>query len=258
MPSLSSLLASNPNSFTAFFKGITSREQPAKIADNIEQTPRFTPYGEICGNVLKENNAAADEGGYFMIGNPTLGTGLACGATNTAASDLTNLFILNNMDRACGKNVILDYLRMTCTGAGTAAAALHFQTAIDNTVGRYTSGDGLASAPKNVNMNSSKGSVVQAYAGPLVTAAATVQKRDLGRGNIRVVIPVVGDTYLWTFGRNNAGNGGLITSGTTQCSLNFPHVPVVIGPQQSFYFNIWGASMSAGPLFSFEFGWIER
>lgn len=258
MPSLSSLLASNPNSFTAFFKGITSRVQPTKIADNVEQTPRMTPYGELCQNVLTENNAAADEGQYFMIGNPTLGTGLACGATNTAASDLTNYIVLQNMAQAGGKCVILDFLRMVCTGAGTAAAALHYESSIDNTVARYTSGDGMAAAPKNVNMSSSIASVVKAYVGPIVTAAATDAKRALGRGCIRVVIPVVGDQYTFTFGRSTGGGNGLISSGTTQCSINIPHVPVVIGPQQMFAFNIWGASMSAGPVFTFEMGWIER
>lgn len=258
MPSLSSLLSSNPNSFTAFFQGITSRILPTRLADGIQQSPRMNQYGELINNPLSENNQFAEEGSYFMIGNPTLGTGLATGATNTAASDLTNYIVLMNMDQVGGKNVVLDFLRLTCTGAGTAAAALHFQSAIDNSVNRYTSGDALLSAPKNCNMNSSIGSVVKAVAGPIVTAAATAQKRDLGRGCIRVVIPVVGDTYLWTFGKSNAGNGGLISSGTTQCSLSFPHVPVIIGPQQMFSFNLWGASMSAGPLFSFEMGWTER
>jgi hypothetical protein len=258
MPSLSSLLSSNPNSFTSFLQGITSKVLPAKLIDGNQQSPRMNQYGEFIHTPLSENNQCADEGSYFMIGNPTLGTGLATGATNTAASDLTNYIVLMNMDQYGGKNVILDYLRLTCTGAGTAAAALHFQSAIDNSVGRYTSGDGLASAPKNCNMNSSVGSVVKAVAGPIVTAAATAQKRDLGRGCIRVVIPVVGDTYLWTFGKSNAGGGGLITSGTTQCSQVFSHVPVVFGPQQMFSFNLWGASMSAGPLFSFEMGWTER
>ena len=258
MPSLSSLLSSNPNSFTAFLQGITSKLLPAKLADGTQQSPRMNQYGEFINAPLSENNQVALEGGYFMIGNPTLGTGLATGATNTTASDLTNFILLMNMDMPGGKDVILDYLRLTCTGAGTAAAALHFQTSIDNSVNRYTSGDALLASPKNCNMNSSIGSIVKAVAGPIVTAAATAQKRDLGRGNVRVVIPIIGDTYLWTFGRNNAGGGGLITSGTTQCSLTFPHVPVVIGPQQMFAFNLRGASMSAGPIFSLEMGWAER
>jgi hypothetical protein len=259
MPSISTLLASNPNSFTSFLQGITSRVFPTKIADNVQQSPRMTPYGEFgVANYMNDVYPVADEGQYFAIVNPTLGTGIATIAAADAYDPLETYILLQNMEPIGGKRVYLDFLRLLCTGAGTNGTNLHFSTAIDGCVSRYTSGDALASQPKNVNMDSNNRSCVQAYAGPLITTAASANVRYLDNGKVRLVIPVVGDSYQFNFGSKAGGNGGLITSGTTQCSLIFTHVPVIIGPQQSFLFSLWGTSQSAGPAFTISFGWWER
>ena len=231
---------------------------PSASGANIDVANRGGRYGDqyvmpVATGVVN----LCEEGSYFTVINPTPGTGLATvGSTGCQSlSDLVTFFMLINNDVVGGKNLYLDYLKLICTVAGTAGASLHYTTKIDNGVGRYSSGTTLTSTPVNCNMNSSRTTVTLAYAGPVVTLAATASVRILSNGVLKTGIPVIGDTYILDFGAKAIGVGSAVA---TINSVIFNHPPMVLGPQQSFFLHLWLPSQSAASSYELEVGWWER
>jgi len=229
---------------------------PTATGSNVDVANRSGRYGDqFVAPIGAGRTNVCDEGSYFVVTNPTPGTGLATIATLTALADTSPFFMLINNASAGGKRVYMDYIKLLVTDAGTAGASLHYNVKIDNGVGRYTSGSALTSTPQNCNMDSSVATGCLAYGGPLVAAAATAAARLLGGGLFKVSIPVVGDNYILTFGCPASGVGQGVAT-IANAVLN--HAPVVIGPQQSFFFHIWLPSQSAASSYEIEVGWWER
>jgi len=240
-----------------FAQGVVNRALPSGYAENAEAAPRFGRYGEQYVHPVGKGGAyqAADEGCYFIAHNPTSGTGLATQAAPTARTATKPFIMLMNQDTVGGKRVYLDYLKLTVTAAGTAGASLHIDLGVDNGIGRYSSAASMTAAPTNVNMDSNVHSVCLAYGGPIVATAETASYRGLGTWVPKISIPVVGDVYMMTFGRQEVGVGsGVATIAQNCCGFH----PVIIGPQQTFLVYLWLPSQSAASSYEVEMGWYER
>lgn len=233
-----------------------ARVLPTLTVDGIEVANRGGRYGEnYVIPLFSPRIGLADEGSYFVAMNPTPGTGLATIAAPTTLVDTSPFLMLLNNDVAGQKRAYLDFIKLIVTAAGTAGASLKYNCKIDNGVGRYTSGATLTAAPVNVNMDSSVAAVCAVKGGPLVAAAATAAVRLLGGGVFKTGIPVIGDTYILTFGASEGGVGSAVA---TINSVIFNHPPVVIGPQQTFLFHLWLPSQSGASSYEVEMGWVER
>jgi hypothetical protein len=200
----------------------------------------------------------ADDG-YFVTNNPTLDTGLATLAAPVNGADIEPFIILKNNDVVVdkgGKLIYPDYIRLTCTAAGTAGASLRISAKIDN-VARYTSGSTLTPTPKNANMNSGVTTIALVYAGPLVAAAAGSAQRMLGEVLARMAIPVVGDEFVLKFGAG-APQPSIAKNGTapTIYVINFP--PVILGGGDSLLIHLWLPSQSAASSYLVEVGHWEK
>lgn len=203
-----------------------------------------------------KSSTLAKDGQYFVATSPTPGTGLATIAAQASFADTAPFILINNAHPT--KVITLDYIRLTVTAAGSSGTNISWAVKTDGVnASRYTSG-GSTLSPKNVNQSSGEASSALIYAGAVVAAAVSSSARLLGHGILRTVIPVVGDTYLWTFGGDfGAGTGGQVISGTAPASIAVGLSPVQIGPTQWFALHIWLASQSAASSYEVEIGYIE-
>lgn len=210
-------------------------------------------------SLTNKNFGPALEGSHFIARNPTPGTGIIGHAAPTTLDDTKPLLLIKNSAALnSGINIILDYIRLRLTTAGTASTNVRFDMKVDN-INRYTSG-GTTLVPQNVNM----GSIIQSvafgsiYYGAITAPAVGNNVRTLDGMEFRPVIGVVGDTYTLNFGGSSAPPVALITSGTTICHATVNFHPVVIGPGQSFLLHQWSASQSGAITFEPTVSWFER
>ena len=198
----------------------------------------------------------ADRGQYYvLIGTP--GTGVAGHAAATTLDDTKPyVWLMSNYTAADGKRVYLDYLRTWVTAAGTNGTNLRYGIKIDTSTTRRSSA-GTAMTCNPVSAQSSTAASVTAYPGAVVAAAATNAVRTVSHGLIRTVINVVGDQYLFTFGRGQQLGAGMVTEGTAQVHQHFACPPVVLGPTDQFLFHFFSGSQSAASSHEVEIGfWV--
>ena len=236
-----------------------ARAQPAITIDGLEISNRGGSHGEqYVIPILPPRMAIADEGAYFTVKNPTSGTGIITIAAADADDPLETYILMRNNDVAGGRRAYLDYLKLRLTVVPTGNTSLHYTMTLDSGVARYTSGATMTAAPTNVNMDSAEASVCTCIGGPLITTAAIAARR-VAHGIVRVaVISVVGDLNVFIFAGGASPVFRSLAEGTLQMTSVTPAPPIVVGPQQSFLFSLWGASMSVGATFEIEMGWYER
>lgn len=246
--------------------GIVARARPKALADGGTdgQPFRSARYGEEM-NVQLHNKAhtLCDEGSYFVVSNPTAGTGVANQAAPTAApavgSNDTKPFLVyqNTAPASSGLRTNFDYVRFRCTAPGTAGASINFVVILDAAGAPRAPTGYTAITPVNSNMDDGT-----AHQGAVNAGAGTVTTTSTGRllPNIqfRPVIPVVGDIYVVSFGPTEYPVGSLISSGTGICQQSFGHPPIIIGPQQWALFYLWLPSQSAASSYEFDMGFWQR
>ena len=100
--------------------------------------PRLDRGGEqFVENLWNSMHALAVEGSYFVAQTPTPGTGVTISsATGTSFSDTGAIVAVNNRDSAPslggqGRDIILDYLKLIITAAGTAGTDSHVASRLD-------------------------------------------------------------------------------------------------------------------------------
>jgi hypothetical protein len=199
----------------------------------------------------------AIEGSQFMARNPTPGTGIVGHAAPTTLDDTKPLLLIkNNAAPNSGINLVLDYIRLRLTTAGTASTNVRFDIKVDN-INRYTSG-GSQLVPQNVNMPSQAQSNALVYYGAITAPAVGGNVRVLDGIEFRPVIGVVGDTYTLNFGGPSHPPTALITSGGAICWATANLHPVVLGPGASLLLHQWSASQSGAITFEPTVSWFER
>lgn len=212
-------------------------------------------YNRVQGATTKPLGALS-EGSYHIARSPTVGTGLASIAALTTFTATSPFVIVTNGNDANGNNIYIDYIKLTCTVAGTNAADLQWATKLD-TSARYSSG-GSTLAGKCTNTGVSNLSSALVYAGALVASADGGGVRLLDNGNLRTTIMVAKDQIIWSFGgdQQDLDITAIATATATQRSL--PHAPVAIAPGHSFLLYLWSTSQSAAQSHEVVVGYFER
>lgn len=225
--------------------------------------------GLITQPVLTKMHGLVDEQYYFVANDAQ--TAIATGTGTSFSATAPYLLIENNNSApSAGQaaiNVLPDYLRLTCTAAGSAASGLTyvaFALYIDNTM-RFSSGGTLITPAYNPNMNSANASNAKIYAGtPTATAASANVRPIVGGASLRpcvsgTVICAVGDQFVLDFGSLEGGMAGTITV-ASPVMLSIPIPPIEIGPQMSGLLYVWypGGATVAAPSFLTELGYFER
>lgn len=246
------------NDYT-IMQGAGSQARPSRsAADGFKLDARMDRYGNLAVVPFgKPRLALADEGSYYTLREPTTKTAVVGIAAANGDDDTEAFFYLRNPDSAT-KRVYLDYIKMQAVAVGTNGTSTTYISKMDSGSDRYSSGGALTSTPANSDMSSDETSSLVAYAGAVVLDAASAAVRVVGSGQLRSVIKVAGDQYLFDFGGDPSLPDYETTTGTAIAHIRVAHQPVVLGAGDAFHLQINGASQSVGASFTFEIGFWER
>jgi hypothetical protein len=234
-----------------------NRTLPTRNVDGstIVTPSRTGPYMEAYNiQVGASNWVPADEGSYFVAQNPTVGTGIAGHAAPVVAD--TDTKALLHIYNSGVKNIVLDYIWLEVTAAGTGGTITYAVGYLDAKGSTARSSAGTLCTPVCTGPAANTSAAV-AYFGPVVTAMTS--SRCIAIQLLREIIPVVQDTALIKFGSPNGGvHSGLTTAGTATCHIVNHFPPVVIGPGGNFNFASISPSQSAARSYQFSVGFWER
>jgi hypothetical protein len=233
---------------------LTYKGRPGASVDGYNARTRGNKYGEtvVVGAYDKGVYTLCDEGSYFVAQNGTVGTGIT-GIAAADAEDALEHFICLTNSNTDGKRIYLDSLKITTDVGGLSGTDTMYYMSVDN-ITRYTSG-GTAFTPVNTNMDSSETSGATLYVGALVTAAASSSVRLISHGALRATISVALDEFLFNFGGvalPAMKTAALGADSTNNIQKSIGVAPVILGANQSFLFNLWGASQATAAKYEFE------
>jgi hypothetical protein len=237
--------------------GKTSAAQPTRIADATAQQVRLSATGEqIVVPVGSGEYGLAMEGSYYKAINSTYNTAVAVSiAAATTFSETQGSITIRNTNPVNGKDIILDYIRITLATAGTLSTNYSFAIQTDNAI-RYSSG-GTALTINNANSGipiASSGALIHAGALTLVTSTVNARKLCPGALIIKNAITAVNDVFLFNFGNVDS------VANVPGVAVATPCGPVILpaGANHTFVLHLFGASQSAAPTGFFEIAYYER
>jgi hypothetical protein len=192
-------------------------------------------------------------GNYFRAGSPTPGTGIAMGI-QTSFSDTANVLAL--LYNGGAKRVVMDFLKLICTAAGSTTTSAHVAVKIDNK-NRYTSG-GSALTPAQPDGGGQPASITNCRFG-IIVATAVQADRLVGRDALKVAAApcwAVNDQVMMSFGTMGQQAGGI--AATTAAKIPVALGPAIIRPGWSLLVHLWNvANATTAPSWETEMGWWE-
>src|SRR6476469_4451251 len=224
----------------ALLSGTVNRLKPSRVSDGSNVSMRMTRYGGVIVEPITSGTyPLADEGSYFKVTNPTMGTGITAAIT-TAFSATAAFYNVRNTDSAGGKRLYMDYITLICNTVPASSTSMQLAVTLDNPgTARYSSG-GSALTPVNTNMDDTTGTIANVHAGAVVLTAASGSARTVSRGVLRSAIPVLQDAVMIQFGEASNVLGTL--GGTTALATADNCGPLIIGPQQDLNIHLWWPS----------------
>lgn len=213
-----------------------------------------------------------DLGKYFLVQNPTPGTGFAQTLANVSFSNTSAFITVYNGSGAqypvpatatvAQRRIYLDYIRLICSVAGASTTSAHAVFALD-TGNRYSSGTASTPAPTNLLLDpsqSTQSSVATIQVGPLVATAASANVIKVGRSVLRVAAApawVAFDEVLFHFGAEGVTEPQVVTAATaSRIDVYMP--PVIVAPNCTFLYQPYNvANATTAPSFEYEIGWWE-
>jgi len=244
--------------FGASITGRASRAIPQAAPDTNETSIRTGRYGDVYTVPLHgKKHWLADEGSYF-VGTSVAGTPIAMTASITTFAETAGAvgvtLFLKNTEPKGGKRVFLDYIKLLTSVVPLNATSLQYALVIDDNPIRWTSG-GSAITPVSPNGDSNIPSITQMYFGAITTAVPT-NRRTVGRGTLRGVIPTVFDVLTIVSG-GIEGGGSMASAAASGRQVDVT-APIIIGPGQNLCLTMWGASYTTAAQWEFEVGFWER
>lgn len=218
------------------------------------------------GNIglLTSRQMLASQGAYFVITNPTLGTGVVWATLATQSATANGLFVIQNTNQVGGKNIYLDKLKLKQTAtAPTATLSMNFEAF--NEIGLVAGTTAVATrTPIGINTGGTQvtGAVCQAFSAGGITIPAAVGTRRLqDTCDIATGLTFVKDQFIVDFGQDGPSPSipGLAAARlTTPVRMSAQMGPVVIAPQTTTWINMWwDATATNVPSFEYSLGFIE-
>lgn len=248
-------------SLSSLVTGFVSSLLPAGSADGTEKSLRVNRYGEgIVSPIFRTKHPLANEGSFFVTGNPTLGTSLAY-AVVTSFTDTVAAFVFQNTADASVAPypaLYLDYIKLIYTVAPASATGLQYVVRLDTGNRAPTAGSTQLTGQGGSPGASPVGYVVKqsvakiwAFTGASLTVPASVNARTVAQGGISG-LPVVTTEHMIRFGDSGANLGGA-AGGTSHAA------PVIVPPGQFCVVHLWYPSNATTPAsVALDIGWAER
>jgi len=240
-------------SFTRI-QGKAAKALPTRVQEGEVYDVRTSLRGDVMVQPIgKARCSLADEGSYFVAVNPTPGTGVA----SLAAADgyLATQALCTIFNTHATNSIVIDYIKLQTTVPGTNGTDLRWDCHLDG-IDRWTSG-GSAITEKNVKVGGAASSAT-IYFGAIVAPAASTDVLRLGGGELRSVITVAGDQFIFDFGGEPAQGSGAPQNGTLAAVIRTQVAPAVLQPGDSLVLTLNAASQSVAQSYEFEIGYWER
>lgn len=252
--------------------GQVSRNLPQAKTDNVAGDPvRVTRYDEQYSySVFPTRHVLADEGSFFVAGNPTPGTGIAM-TISTAFSDTVAMFAIKNLDNPANpaaKRIYLDYLRLMLFGTPpTAQVSQQFAIKRSKATDREptTAANKTVLTPVNIAGAAGRTSIGRylsySAAAAMTVPASSPSDEVVARCSIPTGIGIAGDEYVIKFG----ADAGESVQGLTAAKAVVPGryvthaAPLIVEPGEWLVIHRWCLTEATnGPTFEFELGVSER
>jgi len=226
---------------------------------------RTNRYGEGFNvPIISTGHPLVREGSYYtttvQAEGGTPGTAVAQTTSITSFNDLTGAVVaIQNHDtpgRPGAKRTYVDMIRLTLATAATSATALHAAIRLDNTL-RYASGCAQFQC-ENANFAYPSSKITKIYIGALTLAAASQRVRTFTYKQLRSVIPVIGDSFAFTFGPIDKASAGAVINGTNPQDYNIVCPPLIIEPGCTASLHLWMPALAAAPTWVPEIWHYER
>lgn len=219
-------------------------------------------YGErFVLPVANPRQALGDEGSYYSICNPVLGTDIVGHVAPTLANNdplptKSLLHIFNGGQRM----ITMDFLTLRWIVVNASSTATGFTIYTDSlgSTGRVSGGTLVSPANSRVGGPASAATI---YFGAVVTASSATVSRHFAK-YVRAVIAVAGDEATFSFGDNKSGGQASVAlsgAGSAVASYTVPVPPVTILPLGNLYICEANPSGAAtGATYHFTGGFSEK
>jgi hypothetical protein len=242
--------------------GLSSRGLPSKIGSNTRGPVRTDQYGNLVMLPIGGmRHTLADQGSYFVAHNPTndASTTLALHPAPVlvdADATMTKPFIHLRNPTAAAQDLrcYLDFIEIDIVTAATGATTTNWAAQLDTGATRVTTA-GTTFTTINPNMQSTATPSLAVQGGVVVTGAESSSVRELGHGQIRSAIEIIGDRYLFRFGGQPSPGANVVASAASRHLITLP--PVVLGSTDQFLLALYGPSWSGASVAKVRCGWWE-
>lgn len=208
-------------------------------------------------SVLPPDQAAAGNGQYMVVTNPTPGTAIAYAQQVAFSATANGMFAIQNSEVLGGRSVYIDYLKLIQTATAPATTLVMRFEAFNETGIVALTGAVATRTPVVSNGGVVPGTVtVQSFAAGAATVPAAVGTRRLqGVAAINTGVTVIHDQFILQFGSGDAigGTAGLTAArATASATITGQIAPVVIPPNTTSWLNMWWVTGTTN-VASFEF-----
>lgn len=221
---------------------IYSGQEPMQGADGTANAnTRVTKYGDQWVQALSlTKDALAQEGRYYCVTNPTIGTTVGFGVS-ASFSDTAPMFIINNTapPGPTSPTITLDFLTLFVTVVPASGTSARLVVKTDSVVRVPSAGNSGLLVPQNTNQlyaNAAQANVQAGTGGALLTVPASVNGRIVANSVLRNAIPVQYDELFIAFGQELMPTAAPTTA-TGTGAAGAP--PIVIPPSTSAAIHIW-------------------
>lgn len=241
-----------------------SRIKPKRSSAGTLVQQRGSPYGDgYVQSLIPTKHLLAEEGSYFVVTNPTPGTGFAYGSAGTATSfsdtvpflQVSNLGNANtiDVDHIPSPVIWFDYLKLITVGIPSTTTSLQLAVVVDTDQREATAGTPEMQAPicPHMGLTLAKSlAMVTVFTGSVATIPArSLQARLVARAQLKGSAVALGDEYQLAAGVVDGAAGTY----AARC------VPFGIGPGQCATFHLWAPGATAAPFtYEMELGYWER
>ncbi len=216
--------------------------------------------------LLSSRQMLAAAGKYFVVTNPTPGTGIVAATVTGFSATANGLFLIRNTNTVGGASLYLDYLKLMLSGtAPTATTVMNFDMWSETGLVVGT-GNVATRTPVQINQGAGNtqttGAIVQSFAAGQITIPAAAGTRALvGRTQLPTSLGITGDVYTVLFGSDTPAlstTAGTAIRSAQPANLVAQAPPLVIPPQTSAWINnYWLTQATNGGTFEFELGYSE-
>jgi hypothetical protein len=219
-------------------------------------------YGNVVVQQIGEGRyTLADQATYYIAHNTTndaSSTILGHAAPHLADADatMTKALVFMQMNPASGLRAYLDYIELEVVTAPTGGSVDNWAAQLDTGKTRVTTA-GTALTSVNPNMQVSTVPDLAPQAGAIVVGAENTGVRNLGFGQTRGGVAIIGDRYQWRFGDEPSPGDNVVSAAASRHLINMP--PVILGASDMFLLALYAASddQTVAAVYKVRMGWWE-